>query len=103
MNKWMAFCALCAFANVCHSAPTQLRCTTLGEPGKTYSFEIAIDRTKNQVFVDGQYTTGVFISEAITSFVLADEKLGYAFDIYSNGRLIATHQKNHSTLIMQCA
>lgn len=103
MNKWMLVFALTSAANVCHCAQLHLHCETLPDSGKVFTFEIDVDRTKKEVFVDGQYTTNVFISNYLTSFVLADENAGYAFDIYPNGSLTATHLKNHSQLFMQCA
>lgn len=102
MNKWMVVFALSTATNLCHSAQVHLHCSTLRDAGRVFAFEIDIDRARNEAFVDGQFTTQVFISDYLTSFVLADGNTGYAFDIYANGRLIATNQKDQSTLFMQC-
>jgi len=102
MKKYMLAFALAFAANACPCAQLHLRCATLPGSGKVFTFEIDVDPTKKEVFVDGQYTTNVFISNYLTSFVLADENTGYAFDIYPNGSMTATHVKNHSQLFMQC-
>jgi hypothetical protein len=102
MQNRMAGAWLLVFANACCAEPIQLQCQTLGDTAKSFSFGISIDAARMEVFVDGQYTTDVSISDYLTSFVLAGDHDAYTFDIYANGRLIATRAKNKSVLLLQC-
>ena len=80
----------------------QLNCTTFNGGSKVFHFLIDVDRDRKIVLVDGQYTTEVSVSDFRISFVLADDNESYNFNIYPNGRLIATHALNKTTLLMQC-
>ena len=102
MRRWIATVIFSAVANLCHAVQSHLQCMTLPDSGKVFTFAVDIDRGNKQIFVDGQYTTDVFISDFIVSFVLADENSGYSMALYASGRLVATNQKDHSTLVMQC-
>ncbi|WP_342620267.1 hypothetical protein [Rhodoferax sp. GW822-FHT02A01] len=80
----------------------RLDCTTFNGGNKVFHFLIDVDRDRKIVLVDGQFTTEVSISDFHVSFVLADGNESYNFNIYPNGRLIAIHASNKSTLLMQC-
>lgn len=102
MNRLIPFLAFVSVSCLVHAEPVKLLCKPFTSSGKSYAFEIEIDREKNTVLVDGQYTTNPSISNYVTSFDLAEGDGGYAFHIYANGRAIASNLKDKSSLVMQC-
>lgn len=102
MNRLLSLLVLVGAPCLLHAETVKLLCKPFTTSGKSYTFEIEIDRDKNAVFVDGQSTTHASISNYVTSFELAEGDGGYAFHLYANGRVMASNLKDNSTLLMQC-